>query len=96
MKYALRISEDEASMSTAKKRGLGRGLDALLGGARDSAGDDGGLQEDSGGAGLTKPTPATLCSRLRSPVSSPAAISLGVTSTRTVCVSWPTRSPHRV
>ena len=58
MKYALRISEDEASMSTAKKRGLGRGLDALLGGARDTAGDDGDPQDEHSGVGLSKPTPS--------------------------------------
>ena len=57
MKYALRISEDEASMSNAKKRGLGRGLDALLGGVRDTAGDDGGSQDEGGGLGLTGPRP---------------------------------------
>lgn len=57
MKYALKISEDDASMSTAKKRGLGRGLDALLGGARGSGGEDGGLRDEGGAAALTSPAP---------------------------------------
>jgi ParB family chromosome partitioning protein len=40
MKFALRIAEDDSTMSTAKKRGLGRGLDALLGAARDQGNGD--------------------------------------------------------
>jgi len=35
MRNALRLPEDEKAMSTAKKRGLGRGLDALLGSSRE-------------------------------------------------------------
>lgn len=55
MKYALRISEDDSTMSTAKKRGLGRGLDALLGGARDAGHGDGESSLPAGGAGLLGP-----------------------------------------
>lgn len=52
MKYALRISEDESTMSTAKKRGLGRGLDALLGGGRDASAAEGESPTTAGGASL--------------------------------------------
>ncbi|MGD8207119.1 MAG: ParB/RepB/Spo0J family partition protein [Thiohalocapsa sp.] len=40
MKNALRIAEDDPGMSSAKKRGLGRGLDALLGNAQGGTGGD--------------------------------------------------------
>ncbi len=52
MKYALRITQDEASMTTAKKRGLGRGLDALLGAGRDADLDAALAADGDGGAGL--------------------------------------------
>ena len=64
MKYALRISEDESTMSTAKKRGLGRGLDALLGGARDVSGAEaespvttGGASPSNAGSGVSSGQP---------------------------------------
>ncbi|ESQ13272.1 MAG: hypothetical protein N838_34095 [Thiohalocapsa sp. PB-PSB1] len=54
MKYALRIAEDESNMSSAKKRGLGRGLDALLGSARDVSDGQGGALADVAGAPGTR------------------------------------------
>ncbi|MGB5737024.1 MAG: ParB/RepB/Spo0J family partition protein [Thiohalocapsa sp.] len=51
-------------MSTAKKRGLGRGLDALLGGARDNGGDNADPREDGTGGGLGSPRPDDAVVRL--------------------------------
>jgi ParB family chromosome partitioning protein len=56
MRNALRISEDDATMSSAKKRGLGRGLDALLGSTRDDA--------DAGPSAPTGAGPDEVVSRL--------------------------------
>jgi ParB family chromosome partitioning protein len=64
VKYALRISQDEASMTTAKKRGLGRGLDALLGAGRDAPLDADSQGADRGGDALTSVTPDDAVTRL--------------------------------
>ncbi|MGB5834636.1 MAG: ParB N-terminal domain-containing protein, partial [Thiohalocapsa sp.] len=51
-------------MSTAKKRGLGRGLDALLGGARDDSSDVDRTQVADAGGGPASAGPGDPVTRL--------------------------------
>jgi len=68
MRYALRIVDEDTSMSTAKKRGLGRGLDALLGGgaAMSGSGDPEAASSGTDGAAdsLAGPLPGDTITRL--------------------------------
>jgi ParB family chromosome partitioning protein len=55
MRHALRLSEEHRPMTSAKKLGLGRGLDALLGsGGHDLAADDTALAEPAAGNAVTQ------------------------------------------